>query len=185
MYITVQELKDFINVKSEAEDDYFGTLITQAQDMMSEEYPKLRESANYTEDFHGDDTDMVVLNHVPVTAVSEVLSDIDSATAVLSTNYVTHNNSGLLKLKSGIFPWGFGNCRVVYTAGYTPSTVPGAAKQALLQLCSMLFSESGRSGESRLGKQSINSPDGGTVSFVHQLPPHTQRALSRYKDIRF
>lgn len=182
--ITLQELKDYLKIVGEAEDEYFSALIDEAQDTMAEEFPKLRASANYTKDFDGDDSNLVVLDHVPVTMVTQVLTDIESVASVAADDYVVHNNAGLVKLKAGIFPKGIKNCRVAYTAGYTAATFPKAAKHGLLQLCSLLFSLSGRSGETRLGKQSINTPDGGTVSFVHQLPPHTQRSLSKYRDVR-
>lgn len=185
MLVTVTEIKNYLNITGSGLDTFLTTVSQEAQNILESWMNRsFEEQTDIEEDFSGDDSDIRVLKHRPVTAVSEVLISIDNNSEITSTGYKFFEESGILQLKANIFPKGVKNCRVTYTAGYTASTIPAAIKLAIKQLAALIYKESGQ-GEGRLGKRSINQPDGGTVSYIDKLPSQTLRMLSRYRDIRF
>lgn len=180
----LQEVKDYLKITTADEDQIVTDLITDTQDILESWLGRELESAQYTEDFDGDDTNVRILNHRPVVSVSQVLISIDNSNEISSSGYVIYETGGILKLKTILFPAGLKNCRVVYTAGFTSATLPGALKNALKELAALVYKISPH-GDYRLGKSSINQPEGGTVNYTEKLPAGTLKAISKYRDIRF
>lgn len=94
------------------------------------------EQAAYTEYYNGDGTDMLLLRHYPVSAITALYDDTDRVygadTEISSEDFVLDENAGIIRLDGLTFAQGLKNIKVVYTAGHSP--VPEDIQLALIQL---------------------------------------------------
>ncbi len=103
----------------------------------------------YTEDYDGDGTKTLVLDHFPVISITSVNSDSTRAFAasslVDSTTYFCKLKTGVLTLfNGGVWPMGDGNIRVVHVAGF--AEVPYDAKEGLLEYAALMAQRAGTEG---------------------------------------
>lgn len=161
-------------------------------------------SASYTEYYSGDDREMIVLRHRPVTAVSLVRVDpygyagqgadafnSDTAWTVGVDYYVPsldaneENLSMIAAIRNnGIWPIGRGNIKVTYTAGY--ATIPDDLALAVNQMIAITrkSAEGGMIiGSETLGEYSYTVLSGGGLSALGADAINAGKILAGYREV--
>lgn len=135
MYITVQEVKDFLGETNTDHDTLFQSLINRVEAMV--EADKLQKnigSSTFTAYFDGDGSNKVLLEEYPIISVTSVHDDTDRVfgadTLIDSDDIVVYPDEGMLVYDGGTFTIGNSNIKVVYQAGHDP--VPDDLKHALI-----------------------------------------------------
>lgn len=99
-------------------------------------------SADYTEYYDGNGSDLLFPYNIPLNTVTEINICSDwvwgSDTTVGSTDYRIVNNSYII-LKDTVFTTGSQNVKLIYNAGY--DTIPYDLKMVCIQECSRLYNE--------------------------------------------
>lgn len=159
------------------DDTLLGTLITQASGFIQAWLNRTFASQSYTEVRDGTGNQTLMFANYPVTAVSSLtVNDIAVPLATNTTDTGYRFDTTRLLLNTDVFPRGFGNVTVTYTAGYasTPAEIDGA--------CADLVAFKYRELE-RIGHSS-KSIQGETVAFiVADMPAAVKTILNNYRKV--
>lgn len=115
--------KEALPGKLKDTDQIFVERLINAATETGEDIARCRFKArDYTKDLDGSDRGRLILPDSPVISVSHVYVDAAGVFGVTTeiTDFITYGDSGILALRSGIFPAGIQNVRVVYIAGLNP-----------------------------------------------------------------
>lgn len=161
-------------------------------------------STSYTEYYSGDDRELLILKHRPVTAITSIRVDsygyagqspdafpassawtsgVDFYTPVLTED--EENASLVYAIKNGEkWPIGRGNIKVVYTAGY--SEIPDDLTLAVNQLIAAVRASSEHGGpvsEETFGEYSYTLMKGGDLSSLGMDAVNAGRILAMYREV--
>lgn len=171
---TLQECKDYLSI---GDHDYvvspeYDNVIDQKRNAAFRRIASYLDydflSKEHTETYNGSGNKELYLNNRPITSVSSVV--IDDADV---TDQVAFENSYLYM--TSIFPKGWRNIEVVYTAGYTSTSMPADIKDVAYSLFLLYMKET-----SSLGIQNKSSAET-SVSFDKE---EEQRLLDRLHHYR-
>lgn len=138
MYVTVQEVKDYLNLQAEDtySDDLIESLIAQVEAVT--EADKLQRtigSSTFVELIDGDGDDTILLKNYPVLEILNIWDDLDrdysDDTELDVEQMAIYDEYGKVVFVDGIFSPGRQNVKVHYRAGY--ATVPEDLKLALIK----------------------------------------------------
>lgn len=127
--ITLQELKDYLEITSTDKDTLLQKLVDASSDFVKDYTGYEWVETEYRETIDGPGSNSVVLSQRPVQDLTSVKID---STELTSDKYVVYENEAIVTRKYENFPQDLQNVEVQYTAGYT--SVPEDIKQ----LCSDL-----------------------------------------------
>lgn len=184
-YCTTEEVKAYadINTTDTSKDTLIDSLITACSSFIDEYCGKAFGKSNMTEYFGDVPTTRLILTKYPVDTKKTIQiwdswdRTYESTDLVPSTDYHVDADNGIIKLdyEVGGSP---GSVKVTYSAGFL--TIPGAIKQACIELVTRKLKEGPQGG---LGVPSRALPGGGSVTFVIEaLLPQTKIALDLYKN---
>jgi hypothetical protein len=158
-------------------------LINMASQWFERHCGRVFKSAAYTEQFDGTGQTDMILNHFPITAISEVR--VDSSRTFAAESIVDASDyhaepdelleAGILRRHGSRWPRGSRNVKVTYTAGY--AVVPADLEYATLLMVEWLYR--GNS-DRRIGRTSIGKA-GETTGYVSELPIEVQMVVDNYK----
>lgn len=160
-----------------ADDALLTRLITASSEFVTSWLGVNIKSTDYTEYRNGNNQPSLMLYNHPVTAVASVSVDgvpaVPAVTGVGTPGYVF--DAELLYMRGGVFPRGYQNVIVTYTAGYV--LVPPDIEQACIELVTLRYRERGREGQA-----SKNIGNGQVVAFSSKdMAPSTRTALMSYR----
>lgn len=143
---------------------------------------RLFSQATRTELFHGNRSNAINPRQWPITAVTELRVSStrswgDSSSLLDSSSYGISPDGIMIINYSGIFPIGFDNVRLIYTAGY--ATIPADLVLANLWASEWFYLHNNR-GDS--GRTSV-SKQGESIGIDHDIPPMIKSILQPYKRI--
>jgi len=164
MINTLEDYKKYLGITQTSLDTWIGSQITEIEDEVKNYLNRDIESADVTDVLHGDNSSEIILTQFPITAIKNIyyFDDPDWVEYIEGTDYDRYFvDYSKLILVNGYFPYGVGNIKVVYAAGYT--TVPGCIKQGLKELLALRFKDSFVS-DGRLGFLSKNKTAGASSS---------------------
>lgn len=130
---------------------------------------------------HGGMSNMLMLSQWPINSVAQVAIDSNgqfaSDTVILPTDYRVINE-GTLLYKS-IFPYGYGNVKVAYNAGYVQ--IPADLQMACLLFVEWLyrFRNTGS-----IGRSSISKGDESTT-ILQDIPPIIKSLVDPFRRTEF
>lgn len=160
-------------------DDMVELLINSfSQEVESKTSRKLK-SQTVTDYKHGRGTNIVLLKEWPVTAITSIHIDADAVFGVdelvPAADYILGDDDNSVIYLAGLFPRGYHNIKIVYTAGY--ADVPSDLQQAVLDLCFWKFRtrESGDIGRIQKGKESESE------QWSQEWPKGITEIVMRYK----
>jgi hypothetical protein len=138
--------------------------------------------ASRTELFHGNRSNALNPRQWPITAVTELRVSStrswgDSSSLLDSSSYGISPDGIMVINYSGIFPLGFDNVRLIYTAGY--ATIPADLVLANLWASEWFYLHNNR-GDA--GRTSV-SKQGESIGIDHDIPPMIKSILQPYKRI--
>lgn len=141
-------------------------------------------SASYTE-YHdiGRDQTQVLLRQAPVVGTITFSVGDNGIAPTLQTvddDYLLDADAGIVTSLVGSWDEGPRQVKVVYTAGYTSTTIPAALKRALYQLTAWLFETAGNAGAAQ------ESMDGYSVTphpLVDGVPADIAAMLDPYRRV--
>ena len=179
--LTLAQVNTYLNITADsgAVDTYITEeIIPGAQSTLDGYLNRTLESASYTEYVDYLNTQRVVDNrlhliHYPVTAISTLkYYDSDKELTELLEGDDTIANSVLIEHKSikvfKSYYLGEKTWQVVYTAGYSTSTLPAVLKKALKRICAYDFREGYYLGQKTLMLESKSSSGGVTDSETYK-----------------
>lgn len=140
-------------------------------------------SGSYTEYFHGRKMNFIMPREWPVSAItslniSSTRDWVDANSLVDSSSYDVADG-GTTVVYDGIFPNGYKNIRLVYTAGYT--SVPYDLEHAVLQMVEWWYMHNVRKD---IGRTNSSKGDE-SVGVLSEVPKHILQLLMPYKRVEF
>lgn len=151
---------------------------TSSQEIESSTNRKLK-SQSITEYQHGRNGNIILLKEWPITSVTSLYidssADFGSDTLIDSDGYRISDDLNSIVLLNQMFPNGFNNIKIVYTAGY--SSVPSDLENACLWLVSY-YHKMRETGD--IGRTSKGKGDESTT-ILQNAPQNVKDAINRYK----
>lgn len=152
--------------------------------------------ASHTERLSGDGTRLLYPSYWPVTAVtSVVVENIGLTLSVIDYNDTTDSSQDVFLPEHGMFlvmravgetvyglgvwPRGYGNIKITYTAGY--ATIPERVRRAVAQLTLLMRYE-----EDKIGKDDFSRGDRNATRVLRKVSDHPSviEALDAYRRVR-
>lgn len=155
MFITTDELKDYIGVNTD-NDTLLDIYNETGKDLIINYIGYDPVSGYYDELFSGNDDKVIRLNTKPITSISALTIDDELIT---EENYIFINEY-LYLLNGLIFTKGRYNVRVEYEGGY--DEIPSLIKMTNLRLSALLYTEEG----GNIGITSKSFDNSGTRTFI-------------------
>lgn len=187
-------VKEYLGITDTASDTLINNLIDRASEFMETFCGRKFGEASYTEYHDGDGiASKLFLRQWPIISSLTSLHDdtnrtYGSASLVNTDDYVATNETGIIALDGLRFHVGVANVKAVYSAGYklpggtgSGSPLPLDLEQACIELVALRWNDRGKE---RLGKTSQAMGDGGTESYVQDLPWQIRLILERYRKAR-
>lgn len=138
---------------------------------------------------NGTGTDVLVLNHYPISSVSSIRVDSNrefaSITEIDTDDYYVDTEAGRIeKLNGVVWPVGRRNVQITYTRGF--SAIPDDLSLAGLEIAAIKWNES-HQGDKRIGvvQNTIRfSEESHTNTFLRkELPEPTKNTLDKYRRV--
>jgi len=165
-------VKDYLDLTETTKDTLLARLITAASTWIKSWTNRDFTSGSYTQKLDGNDSDGIILDQFPITAVSAL--SIDGTAVDLST--VTWDGPLLMLTDGNTFNLGKQNVVVSYTAGF--AAIPADIEQACIEIVAWRYTERQRV------QQSSKSMGGEVVSFqTAEAPKSTIVLLAQYKRV--
>ena len=139
------------------------------------------------DDYDGNGTAILYLRQFPVSSTGITLY-IDQTyqwttdTIVPTSDIKIDYRSGRLFLYQEIFNQGWGDVRVIYSAGYTTSGLPQDLKRAALEMCQFWWNRQTK--KDRIGVRS-ESFEGGSRTFETDMPWSVMKVLEHYRSPQY
>jgi len=171
---TVDQVKEYADIKDEHKNDSIELYINAASDMIDEYLGYDPETQTYTEEvYDGNGTKFLALKARPITTLTTVLEDGDT---VSTTDFVTR--SWYIDGYDYVFVRGNSNFKITYIAGYESTAMPPSITLACVKIAAVMLKEDGRTGS--LGTSSISHGDG-SRTFMEQTYSSILESLSTYR----
>jgi hypothetical protein len=188
--LTLGEVKAFIEGSTTGTTTYDGNYenIIDAVSLYFNNYTgRHLKSAACTEYYDGNDAREMVLNQYPITS-TDVVVTIDP-TYSFTTDYRVDTSDvqiyageGKIWLYDDWFTGGNRNVKVVYTAGYSSSQMPGDLKRAALETALVFWNREDK--KDRVGVRT-ESFEGGSRTYETDIPWGAKQVLDYYRCKRF
>lgn len=131
-----------------------------------------------TEKYSVNGRDTILLRCWPVSSVSSVTVDDEVLDSDL---YDVENDTGVIyRIDGANFPDGRRNIKIIYTGGWTESTLPDDIKFAAIEAVSWNLS---RLNDNAMGIKSQTTPDGVNVGYELVMPLSVQRVFESYRNV--
>lgn len=174
--IELSEVKEWLKLSDTGDDDFLMKSINDWSDTIETRLGRSIKTQTHTDERHDGGKIAVVLQHIPVTAISSITIDGGE----LGSSDYNYFNSGIVRLVYGkVFGGGPGSILVTYTGGFT--TVPGDLKRATKQLVALEFYLSGH-GRKALAKRGESTGEG-TVTY--ERGPGDQEKIMKILELRY
>ena len=142
MLITLDDVKNYMQIDDDTQDAQILQMIVSVQAQVTKKISRNLESSEHTEYHDGDGTHILLVKEFPITAVASLHDDPERVygddTLISVDDYmfkdVDGGKPGAIRLEIGFFYKAMQSIKVVYTGGYTQSTVPEDIKMALIKL---------------------------------------------------
>lgn len=180
---TVAAVKDHLGIPAgdQAQDGRLERFINTASDRISNYCERQLVAGDTVDILHGGMTNMVMLQEWPINSISEVAIDSEGVfgpdTVIQPENYRMVDEGTLLY--NTIFPYGYGNVRVTYNAGY--QTIPSDLEMAAILLVEWLHRF--RSNQN-IGRSALSKGDE-SVTILQDIPPIIRSLLDPYRRTEF
>jgi hypothetical protein len=165
---TLAAVKEYLGLSGTGEDSLLNRLVEWATSFIQTYCGRIFFQGSYDEYHDGDGSDSVLSRQFPIVSVDTV--EVDGVVKD-SSSFVVYAPIGMIRLKSGVFPRGKNNIRLMYTAGY--ASLPKDLEQACIELVALKYYDRGKE---RLG---VEKQAG--VAFASQPPEEIKRVLDLYK----
>ena len=171
---TVNQVKDYADIKDEHKNDALELYINAASYMIDEYLGYDPETQTYTEEvYDGNGTKFLTLKARPITTLSAVVEDGDTVTI---TDFVKRD--WYIDGDDYVFVKGNSNYKITYVAGYASTAMPPSITLTCVKIASVMCKEDGRTGS--LGTSSISHGDG-SRSFLEQTYDSILESLSSFR----
>jgi hypothetical protein len=185
MLLTVEDVKSFLGMTVNDDDDKIMPACQSAQDEAENFVDYKLEGSTFTEFQDNDGVDIIQLRNIPVKSITSIHDDWDRAygsdTLVDSTEYAFNDKTGIVTGVGISFSKGVNNIKAVYLAGYNGigatayTNLPYDLKQALIYLACSIYLE-GKAGINVLESQEI-------VYRPKYLKETAEKILQKYRRI--
>ena len=194
---TLTKARSYLGLGTDtSKDTDIEDLIERASDFLKSQTNRNFAKANYTEKKEGNNTDRIMLENYPVTAITSCT--YNDVALTLDTDYELEAAAGILYkedlwYKTGVYAgladriaFAKKNITVVYTAGYVlpgaataqiPRTLPYDIEEACIQLVQFYF-------KTDISNFSTVFGEGGQVFRPSALPSHVKLIINNYKKRR-
>jgi len=144
MFITLEDVKNHIDLDSNDDDEILGTYINAIGDFLKNYLGRVVEETDIEEYFDGDEiTDTIFLSHYPITdleiAYNSGTYSNPEWTEYDVDEYQVDAEKGMILVDVN-YP-GRRNIQVSYTAGYAAEDIPSAIKLAAIKLAAKIYNK--------------------------------------------
>jgi len=188
--LTLAEVKSYIEGSTTGSTTYdanYGNIIDSVSLYFNNYTGRHLKSSTFTEYYDGNDDRDLVLNQYPITSTSVTVT-IDPVylfttdLTVDSSDIRIYADEGRIWRYDGEFEEGNQNVKVVYTAGYTSSGMPGDLKRAALETALVFWNREDK--KDRVGVRT-ESFEGGSRTYETDIPWGAKQVLDYYRCKRF
>lgn len=179
---TLAGYKAYMGITVSTHDTLLESLIDRASDWIENICDRQLLTRSYTEYTTGSIDGVLVPRQFPITAVTSVNYD----TALLFTGsdvdsdyvHIQHEGRTVRCLYETFNPQQPDSVKIVYTAGY--ATTPDDLQHACNVVVAQMFAQLKGDRFGTAGQQLAAQVGGGTLTFIHSLPPDVVQILERY-----
>lgn len=175
MNLTLTELKEFLNITGDAENNLLNSLITRSESFI-ESYCNLKINQTLTTEYQDGGYDDLILNHRPLIDIVSI-TDTENDLIIDSSNYTLYEKEGIISFLYGNWAKGKRKWKIDYNTGFI--NTPEDIKQAQLFIISHWYSN----------RNPMKSSESiGDYSYTLQaegIPLEVKIILSKYKEVSF
>jgi hypothetical protein len=172
---TLQEIKDYMEIKDKEDDSLLGKFIDRASQWIESYCNRVFRSVDYDELYDGNANGSITVAHFPIITFTTL--EIDG-TAVIAADFYWYDYGEVI-LKGGDFGTKRQSVHCVYTAGY--AATPVDLTDACIKMASMGYYNKGKD---RLGVTSKTLGREGSVTFnKSEIPIEIMNVLDIYRQI--
>ena len=176
--ITLAQIKAVDNFPA-SEDAFITTLVSSVTTFVEDYLKRSFEVTDYIEKRNGNGLSMLFTNQYPINSITS-LTQIDKDNVVTytwaNTDYIFEGGQGRVQLRSGTFPQGLQNIKIVYNAGF--ATLPKDLEQAFIS--HVLWEKANRQGKD-FGLKTKSLGDGGYQVYEQGIPSRIKMIYDLYK----
>jgi hypothetical protein len=142
-------------------------------------------SKSYTDYHHGRNQNILLPVQYPITAISELRvdneSDFTSADSLIPVDdyRIGDQNNTVVMVNGRVFPKGFHNIRLIYTAGF--ASIPSSLENA----CLWIVNYYNRMREGQNIGRANKAKEGESATYLQQWPPHVTAVLDQFRRTEF
>lgn len=146
MIISLDELKQYLNITSDEQDNFLFSIVLTADEKIKSYLNRDLELTYYIEVYSGQGVDVLPLNNYPIVSITKIefLEDYEQDLWYDAEDkkfkFIITNNNTSLRIVNGKFPDGYDNVKIYYIAGY--DIIPQDIKFYCLELASLYFKTS-------------------------------------------
>jgi uncharacterized phiE125 gp8 family phage protein len=143
--VTLAEAKAHLQLTTTAEDTILQVYIEAAESYVQAytgTHFNLAPSTAVADNLDGDGSDLLIPSKLPILTVTSITDNTDASRVVAASDFVVKPNY-LRAILGHFWPAGLSRWKVVYTAGYTVSSLPKGLKSAILMIVSRLYDNRG------------------------------------------
>lgn len=172
-FTTLDDVKKYLNVTIPADDALLTQLISAASAWIRSYLNRDITQGTYTEVLDGTGSTRQMVGQYPVTAVTSLTVDGNA----VDPSGVAMRGTLLIRTDGEVFPEGFANVAVNYTAGY--ASVPGDIAQNCTELVAWRYKE-----RDRIGQASKTAGGQETVSYqTKDVPDDVKTSLNNWRKV--
>lgn len=182
--IGVDELADYLGDDGSTAFGRYELVVNAVSHLFNTYTNRKLKSRSLTEYYDGDGGQSLYLDNYPIVSTStdidiRIDTDRDYTTSdkVSSTNIVIDSEEGRVRLETDVFDSGEHSVKVVYTAGYSTSTMPWDLKYAAMEMSRFYLN---RETKNRVGVRSEGA-EGGSITYETDMPWSVKQVLDMYR----
>jgi len=131
-FCSLEDVKQWLKLDSDDDDGHLITWINTVSADCEKFCNRQFIARVRTENFEGDNTNVLILNHRPVSSIATIKL-YDGATELEETDYHLDGETGMIILESLVFAKTFWEIEVQYTAGYTLADIPEDLRKSIIE----------------------------------------------------
>jgi hypothetical protein len=191
--LTLAEVKQFIEGSTTGTSTYdaqYNSLIDAVSQFANTYTGRQLKYNTFTSDYDGNGTTEIYVKVWPfnTTSVDVFINSVRSFSTgtttykVPSTDILLYTDVGKIILDGYYFEEGRQNVRIIYTGGYSTSTIPYELRRACLELCQFYWNREMK--KDRIGIRN-ESAEGGSRTYETDMPWSVKKILDNYREGRY
>jgi len=182
--IKLEEFTEYLGDEGSTVYGRYEAIINAVSHLFNTYTKRKLKSRSLTEYYDGNGKSEMYVDNYPIVSVStnigiyvDTSRSYSTSTVVSSSNIIIDSEEGKIRLANTSFSAGAHSIKIVYTAGYSTTTMPEDLKYAAKEMGRFYLN---REGSNRVGIRSEGG-EGGSVTYETDMPWSVKQVLDMYR----